>query len=444
MAPALTCHWENQTCMKCSFCSCSRNAAGRAFFGFFFFFLEVEREDVSIISAEICTVHNFLVPSHRCGFSRDDICSSGRDWTKCTLPCVITLVETCSLTHWSSCEPKLGFKSPFTCKRNNYLKKKGGGGHILSAKSKLDFDSTVWELEPPAGPPATLLIALSSLELLLANFKEFTSKVFGRHRTAQAEVVVFSFSRASEVVASWGVLFYFPIVHSMHSKTLTAFMGVLRLAFTHLLNCAARGESAGERQIYPALAEQRNLKFSYGEKFCISSPSFLNIRIVFIAQVQALVLPLRDFFFCCCCSFFFSSLVTLLILISPTNLWFLFSASWDLISWQLPITIIVSSVEIVCGTLWMSNVPLHKGRLQLLLAPLLWKPGASWGWGSHVPLGLEWTPLQWDGTWVTQKDVLCASPCLNILEFSVYGAFWGELFLSQTPRVYVLLATVPH
>lgn len=120
-------------------------------------------------------------------------------------------------------------------------------------------------------------------------------------------------------MVSWGVLFCFPVVHSMHSEMLTAFMGLLRLAFTHPLNCAARGESAGERQIYPALAEQ-NLKFSYGEKFCISSPSPLNIGIGFIAEVEGLILPLRDYYFFCCCSFSFSSLVTLLILVSPTHL----------------------------------------------------------------------------------------------------------------------------
>lgn len=52
----------------------------------------------------------------------------------------------------------------------------------------------------PAGPPASLLLALSSSEPLLANFKEFTSKAFGRHRTAQAEVVASSFA---ELMKSW-------------------------------------------------------------------------------------------------------------------------------------------------------------------------------------------------------------------------------------------------
>lgn len=83
----------------------------------------------------------------------------------------------------------------------------------------------MWESKPPSRPPATLLISVSSSELLLANFKELTSKAFSRQRTAQAEVVVSSFSRASEVLASWGVLFYFPVIHSMNSKMLTAFMG---------------------------------------------------------------------------------------------------------------------------------------------------------------------------------------------------------------------------
>lgn len=37
---------------------------------------------------------------------------------ECTLAYLVTLVETCSLARWSSCEHKLGFKSPYTCKRN--------------------------------------------------------------------------------------------------------------------------------------------------------------------------------------------------------------------------------------------------------------------------------------------------------------------------------------
>lgn len=113
----------------------------------------------------------------------------------------------------------------------------------ISAESKLDSDLTVWESSPPGGPPATLLIALSSSEQLLANFKEFTSKAFSRHRTAQAEFVVSSFSRASKVLASWGVLFYFLVIHSIHSKMLTAFMGGMEAGIHPWLKlCSKRGE----------------------------------------------------------------------------------------------------------------------------------------------------------------------------------------------------------
>lgn len=94
----------------------------------------------------------------------------------------------------------------------------------------------------PAGPPASLLLALSSSEPLLANFKEITSKAFGRHRTAQAEVVASSFGRANEVLDSWEVLFYFPVVHSMHSKMRTAFLGSMQAAIHPSL------ELCGERR----------------------------------------------------------------------------------------------------------------------------------------------------------------------------------------------------
>lgn len=40
-------------------------------------------------------------------------------------------------------------------------------------------------IKAPGRPPSTLLVTLPSSEPLLANFKEFTSKVFGRHRAAR-------------------------------------------------------------------------------------------------------------------------------------------------------------------------------------------------------------------------------------------------------------------
>lgn len=161
--------------------------------------------------------------------------------------------------------------------------------------------------------------------------------------------------------------------------------------------------------MYPALAEQRNLKFSCGEKFHISSPSPLNIALVFITEVQGLILPLRDIFL-----FLYKQpyYLIFLILVSPTKLWFLFSASWDLTSQQLPLTIItMSASEIVCvawkfafffiwkcGTFWVSGGHLHEGRLRLLLARLLWKLWASWSLGQPHPswVGVNPSAVGWD------------------------------------------------
>lgn len=114
MVPTLTCPWENQTCIKCSFVPVAEML--QAVGGNFQSFLQ---------KCIQWTVFWCLVQSsRRCVFSRDDICNSGRDWTECTLAYLVTLVETCSLAHWSSCERKLGFKSPYTCKRNGDFFKK--------------------------------------------------------------------------------------------------------------------------------------------------------------------------------------------------------------------------------------------------------------------------------------------------------------------------------
>lgn len=193
---------------------------------------------------------------HRWGFSRDAVCSSGSNRTECTHPDLLTLVEICGSAHWTSCECKQGLKPLPVKRRVIFLKAR------LSTESKLDLHSTVWGSKPPGGPPASLLVACSSSEPILANFKEFTSKAFGRRRTAQAEVVVSSFRRASEVLASWGVLFYFPVTHSVQSKTQTALMRGMEGGIHPSLQLVQQEGKAGERYVCPDLAEQRRLEFS--------------------------------------------------------------------------------------------------------------------------------------------------------------------------------------
>lgn len=118
-------------------------------------------------------------------------------------------------------------------------------------------------------------------------------------------------------------------------------------------------------------------------------------------------------------SVFSNPIATLLVLVSPSKIWFLFSASWDLTSRQLPITIMkMCSTETVhtawkfaffciwqCGTFWVSNAQLHEGTLQLLLVQLLWKPQARWRLGQPHPSCAGVNPS--------------ASSCLKILKLCV-------------------------
>lgn len=159
--------------------------------------------------------------------------------------------------------------------------------------------------------------------------------------------------------------------------------------------------------------------------------------------MQGLILPLRGLLF------LFSNLTaTLLILVSPSKIWFLFSASLDLNSRQLPITIIKThSTETVCiawkfaffwiwqcGTFWVSNVQLHEGTLQLLLVQLLWKPQARWRLGQPCPScnGVNPSAAGWS----------CGKACIFL---PYHPETLGIGFLGENPpnpRACVLLATV--
>lgn len=141
-------------------------------------------------------------------------------WNKCTLPYLVALVETCSLAHGSSCEHELGFTSPFTWKMNGDFKKISL--FICWIQAWLGFHCV--GIKAPGRPPSTLFfVALLSSEPLLANFKEFTSKLFGRHRTARLRLefpasaewvkpqllgepssLFLLFTRAKRELLSWG------------------------------------------------------------------------------------------------------------------------------------------------------------------------------------------------------------------------------------------------
>lgn len=80
----------------------------------------------------------------------------------------------------------------------------------------------------PIHPPHR---SLPSSEPLLANFKEFTSKAFGRHRTARLRL---EFPALAEGVEPSSLFLLF---------TQAAFLGDMEAAFTPHLSCAARGEA---------------------------------------------------------------------------------------------------------------------------------------------------------------------------------------------------------
>lgn len=275
-----------------------------------------------------------------------------------------------------------------------------------------------------AGPPATLLLALqfsSSSEPLLASFKGLTSKGFGSRRTAQAEAVVSSFSRAHKVLASWGVLFCFPVIHAVPSEMLPAFVGGIEASRTAL---AVQQEGqwkvdtsssvrTGELKIqlwsgilyqFPFSAEHGHCLYDWSARFNPALKGF------FFFSFLAILLQLFWFF--------------LVLQSSGSSLSFLRSyfpaASYNYnnnvlhqnsvcVAWKFAFFFIRK-----CGTFWVSSVSLHEERLRLLLAQLFWKPWASWRLGQPRPCCVGANPS--GGTSAVQKDVPCARSCLNSLE----------------------------
>lgn len=147
--------------------------------------------------------------------------------------------------------------------------------HFLSAESKLDLDSTVWESKALASPHPPSSSLSPQFRAASGQLQRIHFKGFWQTQNSQAEVGVSSFGRVSGASASQGALFSFPVIRS------SCFHGGHGGYIHPSLELCSRRGSTCERQIPPALAEQRSLKFSCGERFHISSPPPLNAGLAY-------------------------------------------------------------------------------------------------------------------------------------------------------------------
>lgn len=186
-------------------------------------------------------------------------------WNKCTLLYLTALVKICSLDHGSPCEHELGLMSPFTCKMNGDSKKKKKKRAVLICWIQACAGLNCVGIKVPDWPPSTLLISLPSSELLLASFKEFTSKAFGRHRTAR---LTLEFPASASQPLSYYSLKAQPKVSCVHG-------GCGGCIYPSFVLCSKRGKC--QWKVGTSSSGRTNFKFSCGEGFRVSSPPPLNI-----------------------------------------------------------------------------------------------------------------------------------------------------------------------